>query len=814
MKRFLFLISVLYANIVSAQQYRPGSSSTIYQELQQLQRMGTVMYIAAHPDDENTRLIAYLVHHDNVKTIYLSLTRGDGGQNILGNEQGPPLGLIRTNEMMQARRIDGASQLFTRFVDFGFTKSPKETFAFWNQKQVVADVKNAIQQYHPDVLICRFPTTGEGGHGQHTASAIAAKQAFEELQADKTPGIWVPKRILFNAFRFGTSNTIRDGQFLLPINQYDPLLGEAYGEMAGRSRSEHKSQGAGTPQSYGIANENFELMAGAPLSNSLYDGIDTTWNRVGHPEIGVAIRNVISRFDFAHPQASIPELLNIRTRIAKMEQQHTFWINSKLEAIDDIILQCAGIQAEALASEPTAVKGDTLNVTLNVISRAPGLKIKTITDAGDKQYTPSTSRLGMDSTLSTAIRLPVYNNTPLTEPFWMQNEIQNNQFVYPAPYHNEPLTKNNFVLKLLLELEGQQLPVTVPVSYKQLNPTRGDVIEPVRIVPLADLEPLQSMVLAQSGSAVPVSVRINTRKNLDDAVLMIYQGQKLVYEKKTGPLTKDAKAIVSAEIPFKELKLNGSQPELHYVLKVKDQVYDKTQRLIQYEHIPTLQYFEPAKSSLVIKDWNSKVKRIGYIAGAGDKVADILSQCGFEVTVLSNTELSSVAALSRFDAIVFGVRVANVRKDLQKYLPNVWAYIEQGGNVLMQYNTSMGLEIPKFSPLPMTLSRDRVTDEHAAVTFLDPADPVLQYPNKITAKDFEGWVQERGIYYPATWDEKYKTVLAMNDEGENPLKSGILYAPYGKGYFVYSGLAFFRQLPAGNVGAIRLFINLLNLGKR
>ncbi|RQO29778.1 hypothetical protein DBR32_14430 [Taibaiella sp. KBW10] len=813
MKRILFLISILYGNIISAQQYRPGSSSTIYQELQQLQRLGTVMYIAAHPDDENTRLIAYLVHHDHVKTIYLSLTRGDGGQNILGNEQGPALGLIRTNEMMQARKIDGASQLFTRFVDFGFTKSPKETFAFWNQKQVVEDVKNAIQQYRPDVLICRFPTTGEGGHGQHTASAIAAKQAFEELQASKDPAVWVPKRILFNAFRFGSSNTIKDGQFLLPINQYDPLLGEGYGEMAGRSRSEHKSQGAGTPQSYGIANENFELMAGAPMSQSIYDGIDTSWNRVGREAIGIFIQNVIGKFDFSRPQNSIPELLNIKKMIQQLDKQNQFWINTKSAEIDHIILQCAGIQAEALSTQAATTIGDSLAISLNIIARASGIQLTGIQDASGKTYTPAALQLPNDSTVTTVFKLPVYTKTAVTEPFWMRSEVQNNQFVYPAPYHNEPLTHNAFSVNLTLSIGDQDFSIAVPVSNKKLNPTKGDVIEPVRVLPIADIEPMQSMLVASPAEPLKFALRINARKAISEAQLMVYQGKQLVYENKINGQSKEEQRVLSIEIPYKDLKLTKSQSELKYVLKVNDQLFDKTLKLIQYDHLPTLQYFESAKSTLVVKDWKTKVKHIGYITGAGDKVADVLSQFGFEVTILSTTELSNPSALAKFDAIVFGVRAANVRKDIQQYLPNIWAYIAQGGNVLMQYNTSMGLELPQFSPLPITLSRDRVTDENAAVTFLNPADPVLQTPNKITQKDFEGWVQERGIYYPASWDEKYTSVLSMNDEGENPLKSGILYAPYGKGHFVYSGLVFFRQLPAGNVGAIRLFINLLNVGK-
>lgn len=806
----LFFLGINIHSNVNAQQFRPLNSTSIYQQLQQLNKLGTVMYIAAHPDDENTRLIAYLIHHDHINTIYLSLTRGDGGQNIIGNEQGAALGLIRTYEMMEARKIDGGKQLFTRFIDFGYTKSPIETFNFWDQQQVVADVKNAIQQYQPDVLICRFPTTGEGGHGQHTASALAALEAFNQLQKSSDPKVWKPKRILFNAFKFGTTSTIKEGQFELPINQYNPLLGEAYGEIAGRSRSEHKSQGAGTPQSYGINNENFELMAGAPFHKSIYEGIDTSWSRIGKKNIGKEIENILQKFSFTHPENSIKDLLTLKEKIEKLDQ-NIFWKTKKLNQINQIILSCAGVQFEVLAKNPTAIQGENITVELKAIGRSNNIQVENIVSP-DQQVLVSNITLDNDKLWSKTIQYSIPKSLPVTQPYWLQNPSINNRFDYPKPYSNEPISNNDFEVEVNLKIENQNFNIKVPVSYKKLDPVRGDVIEAVRIMPDLDLEPVNEKIVVEPLSSFQLGVWINSRKDFNNAQLEIVdeQGEVVAFSKnislKTGERT-----LFKLNIPNGIIK-NGNQAyPLYFRVIANGKNYNQQLHLIQYTHIPTLQYFTKAQTEIIIKSWKNNAKNIGYIEGAGDKVASVLSDLGMNVSLLSANDLSDVNNLKKYDAIICGIRFANTRKDLEKYLPNLWQYIKDGGNIIMQYNTSMGLELKDFSPLKINLSRSRVTDEKAAVNFLDNNSPILNTPNKITDLDFNNWIQERGIYYADKWDTAFKTVLGMNDKGEPELKSGILYAPYGKGNFIYTSLVFFRQLPEGNTGAIKLFLNLINL---
>lgn len=809
---------------VDAQQFRPARSADIYKQLQQLQRMGTVMYIAAHPDDENTRLITYLVHHDHINTIYLSLTRGDGGQNIIGNEQGAALGLIRTNEMMMARKIDGGKQLFTRFIDFGYTKSPEETFRFWNKQQVVDDIKTAIQQYRPDVLICRFPTTGEGGHGQHTASAIAALEAFDQLAAATDKNVWKPKRILFNAFKFGSASTIKEGQFELPTNQFDPILGEAYGEVAGRSRSEHKSQGAGTPQSYGISNENFELMAGAPMTKSLYDGVDTTWNRIGEKEVGKEIAAVVEDFSFNAPQNSIRELIKIKNKIiegirsrSKIKNGTPFELDrlmDKLTDINNIILSCAGVQIELLASTPTATIGGSLEIEMKAIARSPDVRIKELIAAQGGQPVGENVALTPDRAWSNRFTYTVPGSNGITQPYWLTKDGSDNRFHYPFPYKNEALSKNDLIMIAILEIDTAKFSVEVPVSYKKLDPTRGDVIEAVRIMPDVDLEPVSGSITIQKGASFQAGVTILSRVDIKGARLEVVNGSGKILATVTAPdLNRNERKMVYILVPAGSVAGKQNQEKIFYRLVANGKIHDKQLHLIEYPHIPTLQYFTSASSNILTKDWEVNVRNVGYIAGAGDKVAESLSELGLNVTQLGEADLLSANDLKKYDAIVCGVRFANTRKDLEKRLPELWKYIEQGGTVVMQYNTSMGLELKDFSPLRIDISRSRVTDENAKVTFTDHNAKVLNRPNKITDKDFENWVQERGVYYPDNWDKAFRTAISMSDEGEAALHSAVLYATYGKGHFVYTPLAFFRQLPAGNPGAIKLFLNFLSIGK-
>lgn len=815
---FSLLILLCISFHLSAQQYRPLPSAEIFQKLQQLKVLGTVMYVAAHPDDENTRLISYLIHHDHVRTIYLSLTRGDGGQNILGSEQGSTLGLIRTHELMEARKIDGAEQLFSHVIDFGYTKSPEETFRFWNREKLVEDVEAAFQQYKPDVIICRFPTTGEGGHGQHTVSAIVAGDAYKALERMKESGskdanLWLPTRLLFNSFRFGDRNTTSEDQFKVPVNQYDPLLGEGYGEMAGRSRSVHKSQGAGTPQTVGISNEYFKLLAGKPISSSLYDNIDLSWGRVGRKEIGDHIQAVIDNFNFKNPSENIAALIRIKKEIETVKDD--FWKENKLAEINDIIVSCAGIMIEALTDNPETIAGTTIPVTVNVISRgAAHVSVSNISfPAVVEKGVAKETALVNDSLLKFSFEIKLNDTEPLTEPYWLQYAATTGAYQYDSVYAGAPEARNPLNAMVTFKINGESFGANAPISFKKLDPVKGDVVQRLRIVPAVSVTPIHSLFIFEQGKNKQAWLRLKVFQDIPQGSIQVKHNDKVITSVSLNPLKKGQDTLLAISIPTNDLDKAGEDNYLLFSVLANGKEYNKDQHLIQYPHLPDLQYFTSSWMKVVKKDWKVAVKKIGYIEGAGDFVDGILNLAGLEVDRVPENSLSNAAYLAQYEAIVLGVRTLNTQKKINAWMPVLMKYVENGGTLLVQYNTGQNLLTNQYGPYPFTISRDRVTEEDAAVTFTDPGASLLHFPNEITTKDFDHWVQERGIYYPAGYEGHYKTLFSMHDTGEKPLESAVIYTPYGKGQFIYTSLVFFRELPVGNTGAIRLMMNLLSAGK-
>ena len=777
--------------------------------MEQLNVLGTVMYVAAHPDDENTRLLSYLVHHDHVRTVYLSLTRGDGGQNILGDEQGAALGLIRTHELMEARKIDGAEQMFTRVIDFGFTKSPEETFHFWNREDVVSDVQFAFDRYKPDVVIMRFPTTGEGGHGQHTASAIAAVAAV-----DKKDGHWKPHRLLFNAFRFGNRNTTNEDQFKTAINQYDPLLGEGYGEMAGRSRSVHKSQGAGTPQSVGKAMEYFQLIAGAPMTTSLYDGVDLSWNRVKRPDIGERINRMIQQFDVQQPSASLPELLAIRRMISEVPDD--FWRTQKLKELDQIILSCAGLMAELVTDQPDAVPGATLDFNLRLIARSSAVPVvlhQLILPDTKQAGLPENLQLQNDSLYQFSLQIPISGDEPVTEPYWLQHTPKPGAYQYDREvYQGQPEADNPLNAMVVLDMDGVRITLPVALSYKKLDPVKGDVVQRLRIVPAVSVEPLSPLFIFERGKDVTKWLRIRAFQNISNAKLTVSNNNKSLTDLSIPYLESGKDTLIAVVIPTAQIDTAEEDNQIVYSVQVNGKDYMRCRKLITYPHLPELQYFTDSRSKVIEKNWISTAKKIGYINGAGDMVDAVLRECGLDVERIPESALSNVQNLEAYDAIVMGVRAFNTQKQIGSWMPILMQYIAHGGTLVVQYNTMQDLKSTDFGPYPFQVGRERVTEEDAVVTITRPDAALLNFPNKITSKDFDHWVQERGIYFPENPDKHYQTMLSMHDKDNPELNNAILYTPYGKGHYIYTSLVFFRELPAGNRGAIRLMMNMLSAG--
>ena len=807
----------------NAQQVRPASSDKIYHEIAQMRHLVNVLYIAAHPDDENTRLLAWLVNDKNIRTAYLSLTRGDGGQNILGSEQGEALGLIRTHELMEARKLDGAEQFFSRAIDFGFSKSYQETFKHWDEKILTGDAVWVMRKFRPDVIICRFPPDTLAGHGQHAASAIIAENAFKasgdgSKYADQLMYCkpWQPKRIFWNTYKFGDRNTTSESQLKITVGDYSSTLGMSTGELAGASRSVHKSQGAGTPSVPGVQTEYFKLVDGEPVTESLFDGIDITWGRVGRKDIGDDLKVILKAFNFRHPDASIPALLTLRKKICTVKD--AYWRMEKLAELDKVILDCTGFMAELYAKQPQAVAGTTVPFTMQVIARsATPVTLQSITWVGEEK-TVIEKNINNDSLIKYEHNITIPESTPITEPYWL-SETPKNPGAFSIPSNDvlgQPETPNKLNAVLSLMIGDEIFKVNVPLSYKKLDPVKGDVVEQSRIVPKVELSFVSNLIIANADGSIDAMVKLHAEKELKNGTLYISNSSSVLVSFQHVNIAANTDTMISVHIK------GGSIPSavdkefyIYAMAREEDGIngYIRSQHLIQYNHIPTLQYFTTPYAKVLHRDWKVTAKRIGYIEGAGDLVVSVLREAGLQVDILKDADLKDANSLKKYDAIVTGIRAVNVEKKISNWLPLLFKYAENGGTLIMQYNTLQDMATTKIGPYLLTLSTLRVTEEDAKITFTDPKARLLNYPNTITDADFAGWVQERGLYFPVKWDEKYSTLFSMNDANEKPLTGGTLYTKVGKGNYIYTPLSFSRQLPAGNKGAIRLFMNMLSASK-
>jgi LmbE family N-acetylglucosaminyl deacetylase len=808
---------VLLSALSQAQQVRPAPSGAIYHEIAQMRNLVNVLYVAAHPDDENTRLLAYLVNDQHIRTGYLSLTRGDGGQNLLGSEQGEALGLIRTHELIEARKLDGAAQFFTRAVDFGFSKTHEETFKHWPRNTLASDAAWVMRRFRPDVVICRFPPDTMAGHGQHAASAIIAEMAFRDSGDPKHNSYqqryypaWKPKRLLLNTYRFGSRNTTSEDQYKLQVGQYVPAMGMGVGELAGQSRSIHKSQGAGTPSVPGMQTEYFKLVAGDSFSTSIFEGIDITWNRVGRPDIGTDLQQVLQHFDFLHPDASIPALMAIKKKIAEVKD--SYWRHLKLEEVDKTILHCAGIMAELYAKQPEAVRGEVLPFTLRVISRSATPVMLTQIRWGNADSSLSL-QLSNDTLHSFEHNISVPATADLTQPYWLRY-LSDNGALYVQPDDTSaglPQTPNTLQTTIRLVISGETFDMKVPLSYKKLDPVKGDIVEQLRIVPDATLEFRNSLLIAKPDGSVHADVRIHAYKDISGVALNITSDiseGKSVYTAIIS-LKKGADTLIPIDIKATP----GIRAQDHFLTPSLSLPDVGALHLVQYNHLPTLQYFSRPFAKVLQPTWKCTAKRIGFVEGAGDFAPNLLRLAGMDVDVLKESDFNDVNNLKKYDAIITGIRAVNAEKRMSLWLPMLLQYAANGGTLIMQYNTLQDMATTDLGPYPMKLSAKRVTEEDAAVTFLNPAHRLLNYPNKITKDDFNAWVQERGLYFPISWDKQYEPLFSMNDEGEQALTGNTLYAKTGKGHYIYTTLSFSRQLPAGNKGAIRLLMNMLSVGK-
>ncbi len=808
----ILLASMLSKSTVQAQNPQ-WNAAEIKLNLEKLNVLGSVLYFAAHPDDENTRLIAWLAQEKKYRTGYLSLTRGDGGQNLIGTEQGVELGLIRTQELLAARKIDKGEQFFSSAYDFGFSKTPEETFDFWDKQRVLAEAVWLIRKFRPDVIITRFPPDARGGHGHHQASAMLAHEAFkaaadpkqfsEQLQYVKP---WQAKRLLWNTFNFGGQDNTREDQLKVDIGNYNALIGASYGEIAAHSRSSHKSQGFGSAAQRGASIEYFEYVDGAPATASPLDDIDTSWKRI--PNSGTVqslIAKVNQNYQIDKPESALPDLLQLHKALDQIKDD--YWRDQKKKEVEKLILACGGIWFESIAKNPDYAIGDLINVDNAIIARRPDVTVQLVKLNGKEIHKKLTSNILLKDSLSVSA-------TNSTQPYWLNEPHAKGKFnVKDFNLTGYPENPDHPKVRFELMINGTAITFDQHIQYKYTDPVRGEIYNPVAILP--QLTAKSSSPLALTQNAQSVNVNISFKKNGQASAQSFRVMPVGVKGWEIHPASFELQFTAGVNSLSKEISIRPLNPAISSIDTLLFQVDQKDRlkeiKTIDYNHIPEIVYFPDVAIKMSNINLINTVKKVAYIHGAGDLIPESLSAIGIKVDILSSEQLLK-SDLSGYDAVVLGVRIFNVNKDIAQIQSKLFDYVNTGGTVVEQYNVNNGLVSKNFGPYAFSLGRSRVTDELAAVHF-DEKDPIFNYPNKITTSDFDNWVQERGLYFAENIDKRYRTPVAMQDPGEPLHKGALLIADYGKGKFVYTSLSFFRQLPAGIPGAYRLFVNLLSKSK-
>lgn len=818
-KHSIFILILLRFHCAYAQPAEVMNASEIKLALKKLNVLGSVLYVAAHPDDENTAVLSYFSSGKLFRTGYLSLTRGDGGQNLIGSEQSDQLGLIRTNELLEARRIDGAEQFFTRAIDFGYSKSPDETFTIWDKQKLLFDVVWAIRKFKPDIIITRFPADGNGGHGHHTASAIVAEEAFK-MAGDPNSfpeqlryiDVWQPERLYWNAWTPALENRKENLSKYISIDlgSFNKLLGKSYSEISALARTLHKSQGFGASGRRGETLNYFSYVLGSKANNDITEDIDLTWNRVdGSQKVKELLLEAEKNFNPEDPSQSLPVLVKAYKQLSLLPS--SYWKEVKLNELQNVIRSCAGIWLECISTDKSAAFGSEVNLNAGIVNRSSyPINLKCL----KLNFTDSTITLNKElisgKFISQNIKEIVPSNWKISNPYWL--ELAHREGLYEI--NDVTLTgiadfRNELKCQFTLILDGIEISFNTPIYYRWTDPVDGEKYSSFLVSPPVSVRLKDKTVVFPNQSSKDLKIILVGHSNdlQGNIKLILPNGWKIEPDNilfnlknkndekeisfKISPPKENATAVLSFEI---NTNLGSSDREIIQ---------------LNYKHILPQNYFPKAEIKLVKMNLEKKINSIGYVMGAGDEIPEYLQQIGYELTVLSDEDLE-LSSLNKFDAIITGIRAYNTIEKLRLFHANLIKYVEAGGTLIVQYNNNRELVVDQVGPYPFTISRDRVTEENSLVNFINPNNQLLNFPNKILPSDFDGWIQERGLYFADKWDEKYETLIGCNDKGETRKDGGLLFTKYGKGIFIYTGYAFFRQLPGGVPGAYKLFVNLIS----
>lgn len=778
----------------------PFSPAAIALDIRRLHSGGRVLYVAAHPDDENTRLISYLTHRRHLRVGYLSLTRGEGGQNRIGLEQGELLGVVRTQELMGARSIDLGEQYFTRATDFGYSKSAEESLEVWGHQQVLADVVEVVRRFRPHVIVTRFPPQG-GTHGHHLASARLAAEAFVAAADPKRfpeqvaqLGTWQALRVVYNQIPRWIDPASETG-VPLDVAGYVPALGVSLGEVSAASRSMHRSQGFGVMAQYGPVPEYFATVAGEPFDKDPFSGLDERQD----PQVRSALSAALGALETQGAPAALPHLARAYRAAGALEHRPTREATQR--QIAELMVRAAGLRLDARAPRAELVAGETVQIDLHVDPRLRSeLRAVEATLPGEGGVVGVSPPGVAFAVQSVPLRVPA-NARPASPP-WLQSPPQVREAWDPVP----------LVVTYTLRLQDLTFTVERPLRYVWDEPVAGERSTWVQVAPPVAVTPESPVTMIPNGGPVAAYVEVVNHAPGFRGTLSLEVPEGWVVRPESIPLVMGERGDVQRH-GFEITAPPGSPPSVTAAFRLTPGDGAVWQRAsYDYPHLPPTTVFRPSAITLVPVELDtSQVGTVGYVSGSGDRVGELLAQVGLSVEEVTEDTLAR-GDLGRFGAILFGVRAFNVLPELARYHDRLMAYVAQGGTVVMQYNTNNRIDPLRapLGPYPFEIGRTRVTDQNAPMRWTD--HPVLHRPHALGPKDFEGWVQERGLYFAQTWDPRYHTPLSMNDRGEEGAAGALLIAKHQRGTFVYTGLSLFRQLPAGVPGAYRLLVNLLAHG--
>ena len=807
-------IALLVSILLSAQQNIP--SSEILLKLKKLNKIGTVLYLAAHPDDENTRLISYLANGENLRTGYLSLTRGDGGQNLIGTEKGEYIGLLRTQELLEARKIDGGEQFFTRAVDFGYSKTSKETLEKWNEEEVLSDIVWVIRNFKPNVIVLRFPPNSRAGHGHHTASAILAEKAFD-LAADPNAypeqlnnvQAWQVQSLYFNTSTWW-DKTIPEkakdnADFIsIDIGTYNNLKGMWHNEISSVSRSSHKSQGFGTSKARGSQKEYLKYVKG-DKKKVLFTEEETSWATIKEgKEISDIIDSVVKNFDVLNPSKNIAEMVNIYSQIETLNFDQK---EQKLKETQEIIQNMLGLFLEANTTSEYAVEGDSAETRIKLLNPSE-MAFSWDSFVFEKVTIDVNKEVSNNQEIIVNHKFKVQNKK-LSQPYWLWENFENMFVVSESNKIGVPENTAAYNVLAKVTINGKSFSFDIPVNFKKSDRVKGELIVDFKVYPKVALTPMVENVILSDDHPKFVSVKVRSFSQNQKVTVSAIAPRNIRILPFLHELTFE-KTGMEKVVTFEVSTLSESADEkILFEAIVDNKKYNRGYKTIEYDHITKQVLFPKSEVNLKKVDLKSDVNNIAYVMGAGDEIPDNLREVGFNVTILTPNEILT-SSLESFDAILGGIRVLNTQKEMEFCKPILLEYVKNGGTLIYQYNTNRGVKTEGLGPYPFTLSRQRVTDEYAKPTLLAPDHKIMNFPNKLTLVDFDNWVQERGLYFPGTWDEQYTPLIAWSDPDEEKSKGSVIVADYEKGAFIYTGISFFRQLPKGVPGAYKLLVNMIN----